>query len=264
MALGCILTVMVLGILRVTTGPVVALVAGLGAVAALLLQIKDKWRGLRHEGATVGIVLAVGAIAVPIGLATRPSENPPEPPQTSTAGQTSSTTLTPTTSEPTTSTPNPPTTTSSAPPPPVDPWETYYLFDMQALEAKGNWDPRGTSIDGRVYPKSIVGNDIGYLDALGNTMEGQYNLRRSCSRLTFTGGVTDDSPSGTSARFEVSVDNMPRMSRDAKFGESFKASLDVSGALRLKLSITSLTHTALAAAFGDAQIKCALPVTPSS
>lgn len=168
----------------------------------------------------------------------------------------------------TTTTPSqtPPVDTNSHPPLPPKALSNYYLFNMQHIQVEGccNWDPRPAPINGKLFAKSVGADQRGIADALGDTISAQYNLGRKCKRLMFTAGITDDSDSGTSGRFEVQLDSgNPKFSRDIRFGSSVAGSVDVTNALRLKLSITSLTHTALVAAFGDARLTCSDSVLPT-
>lgn len=149
-------------------------------------------------------------------------------------------------------------------PPPI-PLQTYYLFDMQHMQVEGccNWSPKAVNINGMLYAKSVGGDLRGVADAQGDALSAQYDLGRACKRLMFTIGVTDDSNSGTVSRFDVQVDGgTAKFSKQVRFGHSIAGSVDVTKALRLKLSIISLTQDAHATAFGDARLSCSRSVLP--
>lgn len=255
----------------------VLLLAVSGALVLVLLRAWPSRSWLAVRVATVTVVAMAGAIAALVvairstsmpsaeqagSLSTPESTSPSSPSSTSTPDSSSSTSPSTTGAEdplplvPTTTAEPSASASSTKPAPP--PLTTSYLFDVGHLQETGfgNWNPKAAEINGALFPRSIVADDIGRLDTLGHTMTREYNLRRTCRKLVFTAGVTDESDSGTAARFEVYADGTRKFSRSASFGHSFVGAVDVTGTLRLKLSVTSTTHTALAAAFGDARVTC--------
>lgn len=107
-----------------------------------------------------------------------------------------------------------------------------------------------------------MADDLGTLNALGDTMEVQYDLGRKCSKLAFTAGVADDSPSNTSAKYEVYADNSLVYSDSIQFGEAHQSHLSIEGALRIRIVVVSTSQMNLRAVFGDAKLTCQGVLTP--
>lgn len=109
------------------------------------------------------------------------------------------------------------------------------------------------SID--IRPLSV--NGIGYVNALqmySAPNPGKVEINAGRSRKTFLGtlGIPDDQKSTSSHQVEISLDNAaPVLSVIVNFGESKPIDLDVTGVLRIRITISSKTTSSGTVAIGN-------------
>jgi hypothetical protein len=130
-----------------------------------------------------------------------------------------------TTSEPPASSPSVPTESAS---------RTQYLSDVDPLTSTQGVDTSAVEINGEGFPRSVTL----IASAAGPVNSAEYNLGRHWGRFSATAGLRDDSPTGGKLTFEVSVDGKQEFSETIPLGNSQEIDLDVSHALRLKLTVT--------------------------
>jgi hypothetical protein len=203
--------------------------------------------------ATIGLLacLAVGlsacggqsknAVGHPTTSSPTTSTTPPPGSSSSTTSTTSSTTTTPsTTSSSTTSSTTTTTTTPNAS-------VSTYLSDISPVEG----ETAGTGnilINGKTYTHGVW---------LYNGESAQYDLKRQCDQLTYTAGITDDSPSASVMQFDVYGDGQSLKSFRFKFGRDARQTLNLTNVLRLKLQATTISQTnGSYAGWGDAAVSC--------
>ena len=200
----------------------------------------DPITGGGRGGRRIGIVLGAVAAALVLGIAAVAfaakgggSDN---------AGPT-------TTTRPrrTTSTSTPPSTTTTLGPgqttlttsPGQDPGTTIKYTDtpltgVQIAEADDMRFEEAVKINATTYDKAVVGNmycggdNYSYVD---------FDLNKRQKRFTAIAGLLDRSEAGTSALFEILLDNRSVLLREAHLGESFPIDIDVTGVLRLRLEV---------------------------
>ncbi|MFF4033946.1 NPCBM/NEW2 domain-containing protein [Streptomyces sviceus] len=134
-------------------------------------------------------------------------------------------TVTVTTSEP--STPS-----QSAPTGPAS--QTQYLSDLDPLTSTQGVDTNTVEISGVGFARSVTL----IVNAAGPVASAEYNLGRHWDSFSATAGLRDDSPTGGKLTFDVSVDGKQEYSETIPLGTLKKVDLDVSNALRLKLTVT--------------------------
>jgi hypothetical protein len=134
-------------------------------------------------------------------------------------------TVTMTTSEPSSPKPSAPTGPAS---------QTQYLSDLDPLKSTQGVDTSTVEINGEGFAQSVTL----IVNAAGPVNSAEYNLGRHWDRFSATAGLRDDSPTGGKLTFEVSVDGKQEYSQMIPLGKSQKVDLDVSNALRLKLTVT--------------------------
>lgn len=147
------------------------------------------------------------------------------------------------TSQPTrTITKTPPTVTATASEPsapsasaPTGPAsQTQYLSDLDPLKSTQGVDTSTVEINGEGFARAVTL----IVSAAGPVNSVEYNLGRHWDRFSATAGLRDDSPTGGKLTFEVSVDGKQEFSETIPLGKSKKIDLDVSDALRMKLTVT--------------------------
>lgn len=187
--------------------------------------------------------------AVPITVA--PTSAQPQPSVTrlpasssSVPGPTSSSTATSSTSSTTTST-----TTAPAP---------VYLSDL-AILADHQYEGLRTGaakVDGRTSQHSVVidppSEQPAYIE---------YDLSRASTRLRGVVGLSDDAPSGSLLRVEVTGDGWPVFVADVSLGRPTTLDADVTDVLRLRIQVTDLSQTPTTA---EAVVVDAMLATASS
>ncbi|WP_344066953.1 hypothetical protein [Terrabacter lapilli] len=132
----------------------------------------------------------------------------------------------------------------------------YRLADLQPVSSMGNWAKASTTINGVLFANSIVIDWAGLADAQGQASQGEYNLERRCSALTFTAGIADDAPADTAAQFRVYSDDVLLAQLSIPFGHDMHRSILLPRTLRLRLVALAESHAAPKAAFGDATVYC--------
>ena len=166
------------------------------------------------------------------------------PPTTSTSSTSTSTSSTSTTVPPTTTTVA---TAAAAPPvmrlgiPSPSSEDSNDPTILRPAGLGGNtWAFAPNTINGTAYDRVLgMGWCSGCLD--GSTTSGyiEYNLTREFKRMTATVGQLDKSNQATGTfRFEVIADGVQRSSVTLPFGKSAPVDLDVTGVLRLRLTVT--------------------------
>jgi hypothetical protein len=95
-------------------------------------------------------------------------------------------------------------------------------------------DTSTVEINGEGFAQSVTL----IVNAAGPVNSAEYNLGRHWDRFSATGGLRDDSPTGGKLTFEVSVDGKQQYRQTIPLGGSQNVDLDVSNALRLKLTVT--------------------------
>ncbi|MFJ9106267.1 NPCBM/NEW2 domain-containing protein [Streptomyces sp. NPDC102405] len=134
-------------------------------------------------------------------------------------------TVTATTSEPSTPSQSVPSGSAS---------QTQYLSDLDPLKSTQGVDTSIVEINGEGFARSVTL----IVNAAGPVNSAEYNLGRHWDRFSATAGLRDDSPTGGKLTFEVSVDGKQEYSETIPLGKSQEIDLDVSDALRLKLTVT--------------------------
>ncbi|MFF0087679.1 NPCBM/NEW2 domain-containing protein [Streptomyces canus] len=112
--------------------------------------------------------------------------------------------------------------------------QTQYLSDLDPLTSTQGVDTSAVEINGEGYARSVTL----IVNAAGPVGSAEYNLARHWDRFSAAVGLRDDSPTGGRITFEVSVDGRLQYSETIPLGRSQKIDLDVSDALRLKLTVT--------------------------
>lgn len=134
-------------------------------------------------------------------------------------------TVTVTTSEPSAPSPSAPTDSAS---------QTQYLSDLDPLTSTQGVDTNAVEINGEGFARSVTL----IVNAAGPVASVEYNLSRHWERFSATAGLRDDSPTRGKLTFEVSVDGKKEYSETIPLGSSQEVDLNVSHALRLKLTVT--------------------------
>lgn len=112
--------------------------------------------------------------------------------------------------------------------------QAQYLSDLDPLKSTQGVDTSTVQINGEGFAQSVTL----IANAAGPVNSAEYNLGRHWDRFSATAGLRDDSPTGGKLTFEVSVDGKREYSQTIPLGKSQKVELDVSNALRLKLTVT--------------------------
>lgn len=112
--------------------------------------------------------------------------------------------------------------------------QTQYLSDLDPLTSTQGVDTSTVEINGEGFARSVTL----LVNAAGPVASAEYNLGRHWETFSATVGLRDDSPTGGKLTFEVSVDGKQKYGQAIPLGTSREISLDVNGALRLKLTVT--------------------------
>jgi hypothetical protein len=107
----------------------------------------------------------------------------------------------------------------------------------------------GTAFSHTVYHRQIFRNKEAYVD---------YNLGKKFSTLTFDALISDTGQPAASVRFEVQLDGAPVKNLDVVYGSPQHASVNVAGALRLRMYMVRLdteSEYAIQAGWGNAYAK---------
>jgi hypothetical protein len=84
----------------------------------------------------------------------------------------------------------------------------------------------------------------------------EYDLGRDFRRFRATSGMDDGTASGTRARVEISLDGQIVSTNDIGLGDTIAIDLDVTGALRLRIAITTIREDDCAfVGFGDGRLE---------
>jgi hypothetical protein len=134
----------------------------------------------------------------------------------------------------------------------------HYLSDLPPAQDRF-WNGSGPlSINGPLYPHSV--SSINPL-FVGETAYAEYGLARRCTRFAATIGMSDASASGSTVTIEVLVDGVEMRSDQYALGRSSVVTLNVSGALRLRLQVLGdsdgTNGGGAQGAFGNARVFCA-------
>lgn len=131
--------------------------------------------------------------------------------------------------------------------------QSRYLSELDPLTATQGVDTSAVEINGRGFARSVTLT----ANAAGPINSAEYNLGRHWKTFTATAGLRDDSPTGGELTFEVAIDGTRKFREIISLGESRDVKLDVSNALRLKLTVTYTGQDAGSVyygSWGDAQL----------
>ncbi len=124
-------------------------------------------------------------------------------------------------------------------------WEIVEQSDVSAETGKAD-------INGAAYAHAIW---VGVTSEWRPNGDWQYDLGRHYRTLTTTLGLADSSNSGCRARFEILLDGRKVVSKDLKLGNAEPVEVDITGALRLRFSLTALSGDDVCyATLGDPQV----------
>ncbi|WP_437053424.1 NPCBM/NEW2 domain-containing protein [Streptomyces sp. enrichment culture] len=132
--------------------------------------------------------------------------------------------------------------------------QTQYLSTLDPLTSTQGVDTSTAEINGEGFARSVTL----IVNAAGPIASAEYNLGRHWGTFSATAGLRDDSPTGGKLTFEVSVDGKDEYRETIPLGQSQKIELDVSDALRLKLTVTYSGQDAGSSyygSWGDALLK---------
>lgn len=107
-----------------------------------------------------------------------------------------------------------------------------YLVALTPLE--GSAETGSAEVNGLVYPRSIAQ----LVNASKTVNELEYHLGRHWKSFQATVGLRDDSPSGGTLSFVVSLDGTPAHQTELSVGQAGNIAVDVGGAFRMKLTVT--------------------------
>ncbi|MFI8277860.1 NPCBM/NEW2 domain-containing protein [Streptomyces sp. NPDC085929] len=110
--------------------------------------------------------------------------------------------------------------------------DVVYLIAAAPLD--GSVVRGGAEVNGRAYPRSIV-QRVGPADPVNQV---EYHLGRHWKSFLATVGLRDDSPTGGTVSFEVSLDRTPVHRTELTVGQSRDIVVDIGGAFRMKLTVT--------------------------
>jgi hypothetical protein len=131
----------------------------------------------------------------------------------------------------------------------------YYLYDGPPDEVASSYDEEYDSfnVNGTNYSKSV-----GLYGGTGYTSSVEFNVARSCLRLTATVGINDEASTTLRTTGRVLVDNVSKWTRSGiALGSSEAINLDISNGLRLRIENTETTSGDGLLVFGDARALCA-------
>ncbi|MFF4660707.1 NPCBM/NEW2 domain-containing protein [Streptomyces sp. NPDC001381] len=141
--------------------------------------------------------------------------------------------------------------------------QTRYLSELEPLTSTIGVDTSSAEINGRGFARSVTL----IAGSAGPANSAEYNLGRHWNLFSATVGLRDDSPTGGSLTFEVSVDGARKYSRQIPLGQSLNVNLDVSNALRLKLTVTYSGQDSGAVyygSWGNARLQSSSTLPPSN
>jgi hypothetical protein len=130
----------------------------------------------------------------------------------------------------------------------------YYLSEMDTVE--GDLAKGSATISGQYFPKSTWFDYLSYYP----TQSAQYDLGRKCTTFAATVGWNDSSSSTSVGDASVYKDTVSAWSKTGiAFGSATPMSIDITGALRLKLEArrSNATRNNDSMTYGDARIRCA-------
>ena len=127
----------------------------------------------------------------------------------------------------------------------------YFLHDLDEVDDDGGYADEIT-IGGRNFPKSVIGggsSDTDWID---------YNLSYRCITFEAFIGIGDNSETGTTATFYVTLDGARSSVGSKGLGQATKVTLDVATRLRIRLEMdpTNNDYPSGYWAFGDARVLC--------
>ncbi|MGW9432769.1 NPCBM/NEW2 domain-containing protein [Streptomyces decoyicus] len=111
---------------------------------------------------------------------------------------------------------------------------TQYLSDLEPLMSTQGVDNGAATVNGAGFPRSVSLS----VNAAGPVNEAEYNIGRQWPKFRATIGLRDDSPTGGQLSFEIRADGKSIFKRSVSLGQAQDVSLDLNGALRLKLTLT--------------------------
>ena len=132
---------------------------------------------------------------------------------------------------------------------PVYGW--FFLSDLDSVDSDGGYEG-SWSIGGKSYSKSVGGDGSSATDWI------EYNLSYRCITLDAYYGIGDDSQSGTTADFYVTLDGARSFIGSKGLGSATHLTLDTSTRLRVRLEMdpTNADQPDGSWAFGNAKVLC--------
>lgn len=129
----------------------------------------------------------------------------------------------------------------------------YYLSERTKLE-NGGWNGDDVTVNGQYYPKSVSS----WLYYKSDSESVQFDLGRKCQTFTAVVGWTDDSNAAVVGTATLYKDSLKIWGPTTiQFGTATPVSLDISGALRLKIEGIRSGGDSSTLAMADAKILCA-------
>ncbi|MGW7610080.1 NPCBM/NEW2 domain-containing protein [Streptomyces sp. NPDC054766] len=129
-----------------------------------------------------------------------------------------------------------------------------YLTELDPLTSSGGVDTGAADINGKGFARSVTLS----ANAAGPVSFAEYHLGRQWRTFSATVGLRDDSPTGGSLTFEIVVDGSKKYGNRIPLGKSQEVNVDVTHALRMKLTITYTGQDSGSyyyGSWGDAKLK---------
>ncbi|MBL1094195.1 MULTISPECIES: NPCBM/NEW2 domain-containing protein [Streptomyces] len=108
------------------------------------------------------------------------------------------------------------------------------MSDVDPLTSTEGVDNSAATVNGVGFPRSVTQA----VNSGAPTNEAEYNIGRRWNKFKATVGLRDDSPTGGKLTFEVSADGKSIYKKTTALGQTQNVTLNLNGALRLKLTVT--------------------------
>jgi hypothetical protein len=105
-------------------------------------------------------------------------------------------------------------------------------------------------VSGKDYTRSIT-QSIFWSD---RPQSAGYDIGRGYREFRATAGIQDDSPSGSTAKFQIYGDGRLLYDKTLTLGDSDEVSVDITGVLRLQLWVTPIQNSTFTGVWGDARL----------
>ncbi|MEV5042680.1 NPCBM/NEW2 domain-containing protein [Microbacterium sp. LMI1x-1-1.1] len=143
-------------------------------------------------------------------------------------------------------------------------WQWFPLAGQKTVDSKasyGWYEPyaQAATMAGVYYPEAIAGSSKN-----DRTSWSEFNLSFQCKQFSALAGTDDSSPSDSSGTSYITVDSTTpsKGSVPLKLGKPTAISLNVTDAMRLRLSVVSPNSDAVTAVWANAKILCKKDVNP--